>query len=181
MTPSEAFKRSDAAFQFARERADHLSPTAGADDAEWGNIFAVESPDGEIVDVHRVFYWAQNGITEPGVALLDTCGDDRCVNPEHALPTPLDDPPQGWRRALVEAIRPAGDALEMQLSGRESGRFLVRLDPEAQERLHVDDPSMWLERHVLVAHESPNRVDIIPVADAGLPGRTWPVVARMVR
>jgi len=45
---------------------------------------------------------------------------------------------------------------EIQLSGlRTSGRVLVRLDSEAQERLHLNDPSMWLERHLLVGARNP--------------------------
>jgi hypothetical protein len=181
LTPNDAIERSDAARKFVRDRADQLPAAAADENPGWGNIYAVELPDGEVVDIHRALYWAEKGMTEPGVALLDTCGDDRCVNPDHALPTTLDDPAQGWHRVLVESIKLARDEVEIQLSGCESGRVLVRLDSEAQERLHLNDPSMWLERHLLVAHEPPDRVNILPVADAGLPGRTWPVAARVVR
>jgi hypothetical protein len=180
LTPANAIRRSDGAFKFANARPDQLSQGEADADAAWGNIFAVETPEGEAIDVHRAFYWAEKGMTEPGVALLDKCGDDRCVNPDHAIPTPLDDPAPGWHRALVETVQRVRDGVEMQFSGCESGRFRIHLDAEAQARLHMDDPSLWLERHVLVAHDPPDQVKILPVADGGRPGRTWPVTGRVV-
>ena len=179
MTPAEALRRSDAAREFDLARPDQHS-LAGTDEEEWANIFAVDSPGGGITDVHRLLYWAHKGVTEPGIALPDTCGDDRCVNPDHVHPTPLDDPEEGWQRALVEVITPTDGGLRVQLSSRRSGRLLVDLDPKAQESLHMSDPSMWLERHVLIAHQARGRIEILPVADAGRPGRTWPVAASVL-
>jgi hypothetical protein len=149
-------------------------PRAG-EAASWGNFFTVEV-DGLLVDVRRFMYMHKHGPIPPGSAITHGCERARCVHPDHGAVEGVDEAgDMGWRPAVVDAVVLGERSMFLSLSLPSFGNVYAELTEEVMRHLDMFDPSMWLERHVMIAYRDGERTaKVLPLADSGDPGTLRP-------
>jgi hypothetical protein len=154
-------------------------PTAGEAES-WGNFFAVEL-DGLLVDVRRFMYMQKHGSIPPGSAITHGCDRARCVHPDHGAIEGVDEAgDKGWRPAVVDAVVLGERSMYLSLSLPSLGSVYAELTEEVMRHLGIFDPSMWLERHVMIAHRDGARTaEVLPLADSGDPGTLRPTLVTL--
>ena len=115
---------------------------------QWHNRFATLGSDDQLVDAHRLVFSVTLREPDPGSELVYSCGNDDCVNPDHATAEPL--PGGDYALAIVEAATPHGDQVELVVSNPTSGRSRVVVHVAILDRYGLSDISDLLERVVCI-------------------------------
>jgi hypothetical protein len=149
-------------------------------DSSWGNFFALEVDDGVLVDVRRYMYLQRHGEIPLGAAIARQCEGALCIHPDHNVAEPVDEADDGWRPAVIDAVVFRKKSAYLSLSIPSLGTVYVELTQEVMRGLGLFDPSMWLERHVMIAQGDGMRtVKVLPLADSGDPGTLRPTVVTL--
>ena len=122
----------------------------------WTNPFAFRFPeDGSMRDVHRLVFAAHRRDPAPGSELTYECPEDDCVNPRHAIESPIPTVAD-WHPMLVEGVVNGPTYAELQVASAARGRSSVFIDTESLDRYGLGDVSSLLERVVFVSEADEN-------------------------
>jgi hypothetical protein len=138
--------------QQAREMLDQLAQRMEASDPHWKNPFAVYE-DGRAIDAHRLVFTAHRGDPIAGAELVSSCEDDNCVNPEHAVATPLP-AITGWTAGVVDGVSGRADAIELSVGSSDASARQLVIDREIFDRFGLADLSDLLERPIFMSPAS---------------------------